>query len=185
MKKAAGAAEEPEFEEANEAGWSEEEQALLNQGLAENPASMDKKERWKAIAAVVGTRNLKECAQRYKEVKENIIRKKQAEESARRALAEQVGEAANAAAAAAYEAALAAAQAELADAGDEVDDMLAASGKSGAGGAVSRADDGRAADRLVEAGIKADVTVESEVERIFAETAAAFGSVDISVACVG
>ena len=34
-------------------------------------------------------------------------------------------------------------------------------------------------------GIKADVTVESEVERIFAETAAAFGSVDISVACVG
>jgi hypothetical protein len=123
VKKAAKGAEEPE--ESNVNNWTDEEQELLNQGLAENPASMDKKERWK----------------------------KQAEESARRALAEQVGEAANAAAAAAYEAALAAAQAELADAGDEVDDMLAASGKSGAGGAVSRADDGRAADRLVEAGI--------------------------------
>ena len=117
VKKAAKGAEEPE--ESNVNNWTDEEQELLNQGLAENPASMDKKERWKAIAAVVGTRNLKECAQRYKEVKENIIRKKQAEESARRALAEQVGEAANAAAAAAYEAALAAAQAELADAGDE------------------------------------------------------------------
>lgn len=34
-------------------------------------------------------------------------------------------------------------------------------------------------------GITADVTVESEVEHAFAETAAAFGSVDISVACVG
>ena len=136
VKKAAKAAEEPE--ESNVNNWTDEEQELLNQGLAENPASMDKKERWKAIAAVVGTRNLKECAQRYKEVKENIIRKKQAEESARRALAEQVGEAANAAAAAAYEAALAAAQAELADAGDEVDDMLAASGKSGRAGGVPR-----------------------------------------------
>ena len=34
-------------------------------------------------------------------------------------------------------------------------------------------------------GITADCTVESEVERAFAETAAAFGSVDIAVACVG
>ena len=77
VKKAAKGAEEPE--ESNVNNWTDEEQELLNQGLAENPASMDKKERWKAIAAVVGTRNLKECAQRYKEVKENIIRKKQAE----------------------------------------------------------------------------------------------------------
>lgn len=34
-------------------------------------------------------------------------------------------------------------------------------------------------------GVIADATVESEVERAFAETAAAFGKVDISVACVG
>lgn len=109
---------------------------------------MDKKERWKAIAAVVGTRSMKECAMRYKEVKENIIRKKTAEEARRRALSEQMGEAANAAAAEAYQASLAAAQADLANAGDEVDDMF-----EGMGGAVSRADDGAAADRLTEQGV--------------------------------
>ena len=58
----------------------------------------------------------------------------------------QVGEAANAAAAAAYEAAMAAAAAELAEANDDLDDDMFA----GAGGGVSRADDGQAADRLVE-----------------------------------
>ena len=151
VKSAAAAeksAEAPESVELNAHNWTDEEQTLLNQGLAECPASMDKKERWKAIAAVVGTRSMKECAMRYKEVKENIIRKKTAEEARRRALSEQMGEAANAAAAEAYQASLAAAQADLANAGDEVDDMF-----EGMGGAVSRADDGAAADRLTEQGV--------------------------------
>jgi len=59
--KAARAAEEggDGFEEANAGGWTEEEQALLNAALAEFPASMEKKERWKAIATAVGTRGMK------------------------------------------------------------------------------------------------------------------------------
>ena len=66
--KKGAAAEDDEFEESNVANWTDEEQANLNEGLAEFPPTMDKKERWRAIADKVGSRSMKECAARFKEV---------------------------------------------------------------------------------------------------------------------
>ena len=82
---------------------------------------MDKRNGGK-LSRQLSERQYEDCAMRYK-VKENIIRKKTAEEARQRALSEQIGEAANAAAAG-LAAALAAAQSNLANAGDEVDDIF-------------------------------------------------------------
>lgn len=78
------------FEESNAGGWSDEEQAKLTEALGVVPSNLEKKERWKAVAEIVGSRSMKECALRFREVKENLLKRKQADEEAR--LAAQVGD---------------------------------------------------------------------------------------------
>jgi hypothetical protein len=48
------------------AAWTKEEQCALETSLATYPASMEKGERWSAIAAAVGSKTKTECVQRYK-----------------------------------------------------------------------------------------------------------------------
>jgi len=53
--------------------WTPEEQRLLELALHEFPATMELNERWKAVAAKVGTRTKKDCAQRVKDLKTKAI----------------------------------------------------------------------------------------------------------------
>jgi hypothetical protein len=73
------AADKPEGEEGDEDGagvWTPEEQTKLEAALAKYPASMDKNERWKAIAAAVGSKNKKQCVARFKVLREQILKAK-------------------------------------------------------------------------------------------------------------
>lgn len=49
--------------------WSREEVSALKAALRELPSSMDKNERFKAVAAKVGTRSKRECYNKYKALK--------------------------------------------------------------------------------------------------------------------
>jgi len=154
-RKEAKAAEEdgpaaPELEENNVGEWTDEEQAKLNEGLGTVPSSLEKRERWKAISEIVGSRSMKECAVRFKEVKENLMKRKQAEEEARLTAQAAAGSAASDAAAAAYAAAMEAAKLEFEEADDD-----AALFDEGKMGALSRADGGAAADKLSDNGVVA------------------------------
>lgn len=51
-------------------------QAKLEAALAKYPSSMDKNERWKAIATAVGTKNKKQCVARFKVLREQILKTK-------------------------------------------------------------------------------------------------------------
>lgn len=55
--------------------WSKEQQQALEKALAKYPASMPTKERWSAIAAEVPDKSMKECAARFKQIKEAIAAK--------------------------------------------------------------------------------------------------------------
>ena len=56
--------------------WTQEQQKQLEEGLKTYPSSMDKNERWKAIAANVAGKTKKECVARYKELRAGLKAKK-------------------------------------------------------------------------------------------------------------
>ncbi|KAJ8602225.1 hypothetical protein CTAYLR_003663 [Chrysophaeum taylorii] len=149
---------EVEPEALNEMEWGEDEQARLDAALREFPANDgDVKARWKAIAEAVGNRTAKECALRFKEVRGNVLRRREWEERRKQREAEEAaGSAEERAAVAAkakeaYDVALEEARREQAEA-------VAAAGEVGddasAGGGIRRAEDAeRSKDALASAGI--------------------------------
>ena len=57
-----------------EAGvWTAAQQTALEKALRDFPASMEKNERWKAIAGAVPGKSKKECIARFKEVRERVL----------------------------------------------------------------------------------------------------------------
>lgn len=56
--------------------WTEEQDKKLQDGLKKYPASMDKNERWSAIAKTVDGRTKKECVKRFKEIREALKKSK-------------------------------------------------------------------------------------------------------------
>lgn len=62
--------------------WTEKEQRLLEEGLVRSAAVCDPREKWQAVARVVGTRDARACAERYRECRGQAIcqRELQAEE---------------------------------------------------------------------------------------------------------
>lgn len=50
--------------------WTEEEQRHLEEGLVQAASLTDQKEKWKAVAKVVGTRNARACAERFRHCRE-------------------------------------------------------------------------------------------------------------------
>jgi len=52
--------------------WSQNEQKLLENGLKKYPASMDKNERWSAIAADIPGKSKKDCILRFKNLREEL-----------------------------------------------------------------------------------------------------------------
>ncbi len=55
--------------------WSEEQDKQLQEGLSKFPSSMDKNERWTAIANCVAGKSKKECVQRFKAIREALKKK--------------------------------------------------------------------------------------------------------------
>ncbi|CAE7392744.1 unnamed protein product [Symbiodinium sp. CCMP2592] len=60
--------------------WSDAEQELLEEGLVKFAVVCDLKEKWKAIAAHVGTRDVKACAARFKACRERALKEQKEEE---------------------------------------------------------------------------------------------------------
>lgn len=58
-----------------ESGWTQEQDQLLQDGLAKFPATMDKNERWDCIAKSVPSKTKKECVQRFKTIREALLLK--------------------------------------------------------------------------------------------------------------
>jgi DnaJ family protein C protein 2 len=56
--------------------WTEEQDKLLQDGLASNPATMDKNERWTNIAKCVPGKTKKQCVARFKAIRDAIVNKK-------------------------------------------------------------------------------------------------------------
>ena len=56
--------------------WTEEQDKLLQDGLANNPATMDKNERWTNIAKCVPGKTKKQCVNRFKAIRDAIKNKK-------------------------------------------------------------------------------------------------------------
>lgn len=61
-----------------EDGWTQEQQKQLEAGLVKQPASMEKNERWRAIAAGVQGKTKKQCIERYKALRAALQQKKAA-----------------------------------------------------------------------------------------------------------
>jgi 3-deoxy-D-arabino-heptulosonate 7-phosphate (DAHP) synthase len=62
------------FEEAvMEDDWSQEQQNAFEMALLDNPASVEKHERWNKVAAAVEGKNKQQCLARYKFLKEYIL----------------------------------------------------------------------------------------------------------------
>ena len=57
--------------------WTDAQDKQLEEGLAQYPSSMDKNERWTAIAAGVGGRSKKDCVARFKEIRLALLQKQQ------------------------------------------------------------------------------------------------------------
>jgi DnaJ family protein C protein 2 len=71
------AASEPEnSSQSNEDVWTAEQDQQLQDGLAANPASMDKNERWTAITECVPGKSKKQCVQRFKVIRDALKKKK-------------------------------------------------------------------------------------------------------------
>lgn len=56
--------------------WTAEQDQLLQDGLSEYPATMDKNERWAAIAKCVPGKTKKQCVQRFKSIREALQSRK-------------------------------------------------------------------------------------------------------------
>ena len=56
--------------------WTEEQDSLLQEGLAKYPATMDKNERWDSIAKGVKDKSKKDCVDRFKSIREALKNKK-------------------------------------------------------------------------------------------------------------
>ena len=56
--------------------WNADQQLQLEFALKKYPASMDKVERWNAIAEEVDGKSRKECVERYKFLREQVTAKK-------------------------------------------------------------------------------------------------------------
>jgi DnaJ family protein C protein 2 len=61
----------PTSEDAT-ASWSSEQDQQLQEALSKYPATMEKNERWTAIAKAVQDKTKKECVQRFKAIREAI-----------------------------------------------------------------------------------------------------------------
>lgn len=57
--------------------WTQAQQKQLEAGLVKFPASMDKNERWKAIADGVEGKSKKQCIERYKNLRAALQQQKQ------------------------------------------------------------------------------------------------------------
>jgi len=53
--------------------WTPTQHAALQAALKKYPASMDKNERWKAIAEAVPGKSKKDCILRFKEIREKVL----------------------------------------------------------------------------------------------------------------
>ena len=67
---------------AQEDVWSQAQQQQLETALAHFPMGMDKNERWASIAAAVPGKSKKQCVERFKFVKTQLLAKKKAEKKA-------------------------------------------------------------------------------------------------------
>lgn len=74
-KSGSKAASEKESSDSTLADWSEEQDKQLQEGLSKFPSSMEKNERWKAIANRVTGKSKKECVQRFKAIREALKKK--------------------------------------------------------------------------------------------------------------
>jgi DnaJ family protein C protein 2 len=57
-------------------GWTADQDAKLQEGLAKFPASLDKNERWDSIAKCVEGKSKKDCVDRFKAIREALKNKK-------------------------------------------------------------------------------------------------------------
>lgn len=67
--------------------WSQAQQQQLETALARYPMGMDKNERWASISAAVPGKSKKQCVERFKFVKTQLLAKKKAEKKAAEAAA--------------------------------------------------------------------------------------------------
>mmetsp|Transcript_40133 Transcript_40133/g.46968 ORF Transcript_40133/g.46968 Transcript_40133/m.46968 type:complete len:98 (-) Transcript_40133:68-361(-) len=56
--------------------WTEEQDKMLQDGLAKFPSKMDKNERWSSIAKGVKGKGKKECVSRFKAIRDALKKKK-------------------------------------------------------------------------------------------------------------
>lgn len=71
----AASAPAPASPRPDPAAWSVEQQKALEDALRTYPASMDKNERWTKIAAAVPDKTKKDCVKRFKELREQMMKK--------------------------------------------------------------------------------------------------------------
>ncbi|CAM9320924.1 unnamed protein product [Ectocarpus sp. 8 AP-2014] len=79
---ARSAPERPSRREPREDVWSQAQQQQLETALARFPMGMDKNERWASISAAVPGKSKKQCVERFKFVKTQLLAKKKAEKKA-------------------------------------------------------------------------------------------------------
>ncbi|CAM9185323.1 unnamed protein product [Chrysoparadoxa australica] len=66
----------PKTEEPNSEEWSKKQHKQLEAALAKYPATLEKNARWKSIASEVDGKTKKQCVERYKWVKQQLLAKK-------------------------------------------------------------------------------------------------------------
>ncbi|CAK9034707.1 DnaJ homolog subfamily C member 2 (Gliosarcoma-related antigen MIDA1) (Zuotin-related factor 1) [Durusdinium trenchii] len=71
--------ERPAEEGVDEDGWTQQQQQALEEALQKFPSSMEKNERWKAIAKSVDGKTKKECVARFKFLRAKVLQKRQSE----------------------------------------------------------------------------------------------------------
>lgn len=62
--------------------WSQAQQQQLESALTRFPMGMDKNERWASISAAVPGKTKKQCVERFKFVKTQLLAKKKADKKA-------------------------------------------------------------------------------------------------------